>query len=226
MAKIEAGVLDSVFGVRKPLTANREPRTERPRPFLDSPREAEENMRLDRALFAARKPALRIYGWKGRAVSLGYFQRQEEVRRSLPGDWKESPIVMRPTGGGAVLHTTRETTFCLVLPAAAIGNPLSSYRAIHVAVQRALLGLGIRTELAQQKMSGTFCFMAPTPGDLLLEGCKIVGGAQRRSRGWLLHQGSIQLPLAPSGLRRALSKELAKSLSLCYIQKVCTPQSL
>lgn len=182
----------------------------------DSPRDAQENMDLDRALFAARKPALRIYGWKGRAVSLGYFQKQEEVRRSLPGDWKESPIVMRPTGGGAVLHTPHETTFCLVLPAAAIGNPLSSYRAIHVAVQRALLGLGIRTEWAHPRSAGPLCFLAPTSGDLLLNGCKIVGGAQRRSRGWLLHQGSIQLPLAPNSLRRALSKELAKSLSLCY----------
>lgn len=193
--------------------------------FLDPPGEAQENMDLDRALFAARKPALRIYGWKGRAVSLGYFQRQEEVRRDLPGDWKESPIVMRPTGGGTVLHAPAETTFCLVLPCL-LGDPLSSYRAIHEAVQRALHAVGIRADWAHQKSAGTFCFMAPTPGDLLLGGQKIVGGAQRRSHGWLLHQGSIQLPALKAGLRNAIAEELARNLFLRYSQKTCPPQSL
>jgi lipoate-protein ligase A len=57
--------------------------------------------------------------------------------------------------------------------------------------------------------AGPACFSAPAGDDLLLSGEKILGGAQRRSAGALLYQGSLQrlerLPLDCLAMARSLS---------------------
>jgi lipoate-protein ligase A len=42
------------------------------------------------------------------------------------------------------------------------------------------------------------CFLHHTPGDLLLDGHKVVGSAQRRQRGALMQHGSILLAASPA----------------------------
>jgi lipoate-protein ligase A len=75
------------------------------------------------------------------------------------------------------------------------------YATLHTAIRDALSEHGICAELAAAagaKVSEA-CFSNPVIDDLLLNGRKIAGAAQRRTRGGFLHQGSIQLPnLAPS----------------------------
>ena len=49
----------------------------------------------------------------------------------------------------------------------------------------------------ETRFTGLLCFQHLTPGDLLLQGAKVVGSAQRRHRGALLQHGGILLAASP-----------------------------
>ncbi len=166
-------------------------------------------MAIDRALLLSPSspPTLRFYGWKPWALSLGYFQKESafDLQKLREQGYE---IVRRPTGGSAVFHA-EELTFSLTMPG---NNPWiphrvpDSYCAIHKAIQIGLSKLGVDAKfrdeacLAATPRGKGFCFYDPAASDLLVNGKKIVGSAQRRSRGRLLHHGSIVLrsnPITP-----------------------------
>ena len=65
------------------------------------------NMAFDEALLVSSNatPVLRLYTWSPGALSLGYFQRYDEVRaklRARMGERELPPMVRRLTGGGAI----------------------------------------------------------------------------------------------------------------------------
>ncbi len=74
------------------------------------------------------------------------------------------------------------------------------YATIHGFIQRALqkvLGWDDMESLPPaQAHHGKIsqCFAQPSAHDLMRQGKKIAGGAERRSKGWILHQGSVSLP--------------------------------
>ena len=80
----------------------------------------------------------------------------------------------------------------------------SAYQAIHLAIHEAFLSLGVKTALASgcQKQDYSpermICFERPICDDLLYQNQKVVGGAERRSGGFMLHQGSIQVGVLPA----------------------------
>lgn len=151
-------------------------------------------MALDEALLRrVRKPTLRIYQWKAPCVSFGYFQKLAEVQKAFPN----LPSVRRWTGGGMVEHGG-DITFSLMIPK---GDPVADmppaqfYKELHGRVARWLSDLLFsKVSLAGEGdcRPGNACFTAPACDDLLLEGKKVLGGAQRRSSGALLYQGSLQ----------------------------------
>ncbi len=161
-------------------------------------RSAAENMALDEALFlwSSRNgnAAARFYHWDHPALTIGYFGT------GLPDS--SVPIVRRYTGGGLVEHG-EDLTFLLTLP---VGSPpvlapaSDRYRWIHAAFADSLADIGIPASLAPPSAPGAGgpCFAHPVPWDLLdpVTGLKIGGGAQRRSRGSVIHQGSLRLPEA------------------------------
>jgi lipoate-protein ligase A len=55
------------------------------------------------------------------------------------------------------------------------------------------------------------CFANPVAADVLLEGRKIAGAAQRRTRTGLLHQGSIQHATLPADFRDRFAATLCQS---------------
>ena len=78
------------------------------------------NMAMDEALLdsVADDPTMavvRTYEWSMPTLSLGYFQKMEEV--AADPRWASVPIVRRPTGGGALWHD-REVTYAVVVPSA------------------------------------------------------------------------------------------------------------
>ncbi len=136
-------------------------------------------------------PTLRLYRWLTPAVSFGYFIRHADVVALWPG----RELVRRMTGGGMVDHRA-DLTYSLILPSAhplAICPPRDSYRSIHAAIAAWMDGRGINTHLAPQPGANSVnvCFESPAEFDLVTEGRKIAGAAQRRTRSGLLHQGSI-----------------------------------
>ncbi len=163
------------------------------------------NMALDEALLEAvgageLATVLRVYGWSVPTLSLGYFQRLAEVRADAR--WSDVPIVRRPTGGGAIWHH-HEVTYALAVPGA---HPLSRpstrlYRAVHGAISDGLVGLGIGAVRSGEVFSPgdcgrsrpLLCFTDRSAEDIVCEGTKIVGSAQRRRWGAVLQHGSVLL---------------------------------
>jgi lipoate-protein ligase A len=77
-----------------------------------------------------------------------------------------------------------------------------SYRRAHEWLQSAFAKINVLTEIAPgcEKSTPGQCFLGHEKYDLLWQGRKIAGAAQRRTRAGLLIQGSLQPP--PLGLRR------------------------
>jgi lipoate-protein ligase A len=167
--------------------------------------EAALNMATDESLLTAmprlQTPALRFYGWTESAASFGYFQKFSEIERAT----LLRPLVRRPTGGGLVPHDA-DWTYSLAFPTNHewySTSAIESYRRVHEWIQAAFAELKIATELADccRKSEPGQCFVGHEKFDVLWQGKKIAGAAQRRSKLGLLIQGSVQPP--PLKLNRA-----------------------
>jgi lipoate-protein ligase A len=178
-----------------------------------------ENMATDEAILKEAKrgqipPTLRFYGWRGPAVSIGYFQ---DYRREINRDFCHKggiDIVRRPTGGKAVFHDS-DLTYSFV---AHERNPLFSsdimenYGTISRCIARGLTKAGIEAALVEKGRGSRlgsqdfFCFSLPHRNELLAGGRKICGSAQLRSRSAFLQHGSILLDFDPEMTARVMWK--------------------
>jgi lipoate-protein ligase A len=178
--------------------------------YLDTGKgESAWNMALDEALLHSiaelNQPVLRFYGWKEPAATFGYFQKYADIAA-----WTSlRPLIRRPTGGGLVPHDS-DWTYSVIIPPSHAWYELraaESYLQLHRWVASALRAANIRAELApttSKEIPGQ-CFAGAEQHDILLNGRKIAGAAQRRARGGLLIQGSIQS--LPANANRALWQE-------------------
>jgi lipoyl(octanoyl) transferase len=188
------------------------------------------NMAIDESLLEyAALPAIRFYRWQSPALSFGYFGRFADVVR-YPRD-----LVRRWTGGGIVFHGD-DLTYSIVIPAndaAFAESSMSIYEKVHQALCDALseagqpavvaagadrvpggAGVATRTGISD---AGYSCFANPVRADVMIDGRKIAGAAQRRTRRGLLQQGSIQ------GIEfgNSLAEQFAQALSTnCCERKV------
>jgi lipoyl(octanoyl) transferase len=163
-------------------------------------RSAATNMAIDEALLeAAKVPSIRFYQWETSALSFGYFGKFVDVADHAP----ERDLVRRWTGGGLVFHG-EDLTYSIVIPASDqifAESSMSIYEKIHKALADALAEKGQRATVAAIGDRGAdvsdasyneHCFANPVHADVMLNGRKIAGAAQRRTRRGLLHQGSIR----------------------------------
>jgi lipoate-protein ligase A len=165
------------------------------------PEAAAYNMAFDEALLefahTLGHPVLRFYGWTEPAASFGYSQKYAYVA-SLT---LLRPLVRRPTGGGLVPHHA-DWTYSLAFPPGHDWYQLratESYARVHRWLQCTFARLQLETELApvaHHEAPGQ-CFVGAEQSDLLWQGRKIAGAAQRRNRFGLLIQGSVQPPPVP-----------------------------
>ena len=157
------------------------------------------NMALDEALLLLPhgRPTLRFYTWSPETLSLGYFQKALEV----PNLERAQVAVRRLTGGGAI-HHARELTFSITCDASHplyAGEVRRSYAQVHGVILDVLAQLGVegsyrgQASLRSDLPDTGMCFEHSTDLDLAWDGKKGVGSAQRRTRGRVLHHGSIKL---------------------------------
>lgn len=159
-------------------------------------RSGPEAMAVDQWLLeTARLPVLRVYGWAGDWVSVGYFGGSGGAAVAFPG----VSMVRRWTGGGIVDHRA-DWTYTIVAPQGerlAGWRGAESYRRIHAALAATLAAerIAVRTSDGREETDAVLCFENPVCHDLLsaTDGRKIAGAGQRRSRLGLLHQGSVSL---------------------------------
>lgn len=185
------------------------------------------NMACDEALLEAApslgRPVLRFYSWAEAAASFGYFQKYAEVEQMT----LLRPLVRRPTGGGVVPHDV-DWTYSLAFPPTNAWYALKaveSYQRVHEWIQSAFLNLGVTTELAPccRKALPGQCFVGCEKFDVLWEGRKIAGAAQRRTRNGLLIQGSVQPPpinIARADWERAMCETARSNYGISWLDFV------
>ncbi|NOS35740.1 MAG: hypothetical protein GQ522_03785 [Deltaproteobacteria bacterium] len=166
--------------------------------IVDNPAEGYENMAVDEALLlsceSGEAPStVRFYEWKTTTISIGYLQRYG------PFNNVEAPVVRRMSGGRAVIHGV-ELTYSITCNETA---PLfskgiyGSYRVISRALSDALKDISIEatTVSSGKRLSGSVnresCFGSTSRYEILVEGRKVAGSAQRRFKRAFLQQGSI-----------------------------------
>ena len=195
------------------------------------PLSGQENMAIDEALFrcfdpASSPPVLRLYGWQPSALSLGRFQKAGDDLDLDRCRADNLIIVRRITGGGAIYHAD-ELTYSLVcspsqIPAAA--SVKDSFRVLTSFLLDFYRALGLQAGYAADlSPAGSrlgqrtpLCFAGRECCDILVNGRKLGGNAQRRSRGVIFQHGSIPLKnrvqqgmnyltIKPQGLEQATS---------------------
>jgi lipoyl(octanoyl) transferase len=163
------------------------------------------NMALDEALLewvagGAGMAYLRTYAWTAPTLSLGYFQHLDDVQADPR--FQSVPLVRRLTGGGAIWHH-HELTYALVVAASyPLARPSTGlYQTVHAAILSALREAGIsaarrgddRGSPNVDKKRPFLCFTDIDPEDIVTDGVKVVGSAQRRRGGAVLQHGSLML---------------------------------
>ncbi len=176
----------------------------------DGPQTGARNMAVDEALMESAGEGsitLRFYEWKPGALSFGRNQTAAGKYDADMAADRGIDIVRRPTGGRAVFHH-RELTYSLTAPADLWGSLHEAYCRINEALAFGLQALGVPVSCAGDGVPVTApeapasptprpvaraCFRDPLPGEVTVQGRKLVGSAQWRDRGALLQHGSILL---------------------------------
>ncbi|GAC1655442.1 MAG: hypothetical protein NVS4B3_20190 [Gemmatimonadaceae bacterium] len=169
--------------------------------LLSSPATGAENMALDHALRsyagATGECVARVYTWSRPTLSFGRHQSARGIYMPDAIDTLGYGVVRRPSGGRAVLHD-REVTYAVAAPDLGQGSLSESYARINRLLVGALRRMGIDATVARStgrapRPDGAPCFDAPTAGEIMVNGRKLVGSAQCRGAGGVLQHGSILL---------------------------------
>lgn len=176
---------------------------------IDQPQSGLVNMEVDRQILDSvdtglAGPTLRFYRWQEPTISLGYFQKQEELN-SLDEQLRAMPVVRRMTGGGAILHD-KELTYSLTVPLHGKEPVNDLYRLVHDIIIGLLRKKGIPaayrgvSDCTNSHRGPFFCFARSHCLDIVTPDGKLLGSAQRRARHAVLQHGSLILekhPLQP-----------------------------
>jgi lipoate-protein ligase A len=164
----------------------------------------------------------RVYAWCEPAVTFGYSQAWEAVRRRLLPF--AGACVRRSTGGGIVDHRD-DLTYALAIPPshAVFRQPAGGlYRALHGAIAGILVDAGFAAELAPCRPGAcppqggvSVCFQAPEPFDVIDPGSgrKLAGAALRRCRDGILIQGSLDRAGLPGLTHAAFADRLGPAFA-------------
>jgi len=166
------------------------------------------NMAIDAALLeevdssSETKTIVRFYQWCRPTISLG---RNQKIEKAVDVEYCKAngiDIVYRPTGGRAVLHDDELTYAVISNDFSCFGDTIyGNYRRVSEALCLGYKNLGVAAILAPDSRKPDIpendgvppCFLSPSRYELLVDGRKIVGSAQRRVRTCFLQHGSMPI---------------------------------
>ena len=170
--------------------------------------DAATNMAIDEAIFLSYRenvsvPTLRLYGWKPAAISIGRSQNPQETLDLDAFQEQNVTFTRRPTGGGIIFHD-HELTYSIILAQSDIGlsyRVKESFESITSFLITAYRNLGIEAcfaknifrSIPENHTIADFCFSRKEEYDILANGRKLGGNAQKRRRNIILQHGSIPL---------------------------------
>lgn len=149
------------------------------------------------------KCIIHLYEWDRPCLTYGYFTTPSNYL-NMEGIKKYGiHMAKRPTGGGIIFHLS-DFAFSILLPASHpkfSTNTLENYAYVNGFVAKAIEPL-LKSQVHFCNHAKTndlsFCMANPTHFDLLCDGKKLGGAAQRKTKFGLLHQGSISLNVPDS----------------------------
>jgi lipoate-protein ligase A len=171
---------------------------------------AQKNMEIDAELLEKMcpndPPLLHFYEWAEESGTYGYFLNPDKFLNLAQAKKRGVALARRPTGGGIVFHVS-DLAFSALVPA---GHPrfslntLENYHFINDGVKWAVNTFFKSSQIPSllpedpaplDQSSSHFCMAKPTIYDVMIEGKKVAGAAQRRRKQGYLHQGSIAIAL-------------------------------
>lgn len=171
---------------------------------------AQENMDFDARLLSELTPQssaiLHFYGWKKESITHGIFVDPSEFLNLEGAQNLGFEIAKRPTGGGIVFHSW-DFAFSVLVPSSSpfySQKTLENYEWVNRRVLEAIkefVGSEPSFDLIPKDgnlldaASERFCMARPTKYDVVWNGRKVAGAAQRKTREGFLHQGTIALSL-------------------------------
>lgn len=150
------------------------------------------------------RPILHLYEWEKQSATFGYFVKPEELLDLAEAKKRGLDLARRPTGGGVVFHLW-DLAFSVLVPAKSnlfSTNTLDNYNLINQVVKDVVKEfIGISDEIGlipddapfQDLACTHFCMARPTKYDVMLQGKKIAGAAQRKTKDGFLHQGTLAI---------------------------------
>ncbi len=176
--------------------------------IIDGALDGVRNMAIDAALLdevdhsSETKTILRFYGWQQPTISLG---RNQKIERAVDAEYCKAngiDIVHRPTGGRAVLHDDELTYAVISNDSSYFGDTIyGNYKRVSEALCLGYTKFGVRAVLAPDTRKPEVfedegdppCFVSPSRYELMVDGRKVVGSAQRRVRSSFLQHGSMPI---------------------------------
>lgn len=170
------------------------------RVIVSQMKNSKENMAIDEALLKSFNngdyPILRLYTWDKDSLTIGISQ-QVETYTFL--DDKKDKIAKRITGGGVLFHG-HDLSYSLVIPTHLLGdlNIKKSYEYICSFILEFYKKLGLNVCYAKDDENiilskSEYCQVGFEAYDILVNGQKIGGNAQRRTKKAIFQHGSIPI---------------------------------
>ena len=172
------------------------------------PLDGASNMAIDEALLDSfdperSTPVLRLYGWNPPALSFGRFQDAGKVLDLERCRADNVTVVQRITGGGVIYHAD-ELTYSIVCAPQHLPRETTvkeSFRFLTAFLLTFYRELGLPAAYAVDVPTGMarlgertpLCFAGRESYDILIDGRKIGGNAQRRLKKAVFQHGSIPL---------------------------------
>ena len=186
--------------------------------IIDGALDGSRNMAIDAELLnevensETPRTIVRFYSWQTPTISLG---RNQQIAKAVDIDFCRASgidIVHRPTGGRAVLHDDELTYAVISNDTGAFGDTIyGNYKRVSEALCLGYNRLGVPAILAPDTRkpppmdhdSDPPCFVSTSRYELMVDGRKIVGSAQRRIRRSFLQHGSMPITCNREALARA-----------------------
>jgi len=149
-------------------------------------------MDLDKSLFQIGEPTFRLYSWTPNSFTLGRSQKIEDTKQD-GNNWAK-----RETGGGLLFHG-HDISYSIIVPTKLLGNKSvkESYEYLCGFLLHFYRKLGLHVKYAKdinlEFTKSFYCQEGFEPYDIICDGKKIGGNAQRRTKITILQHGSIPL---------------------------------
>lgn len=173
------------------------------------------NMAADEEMLSFDKCVLRLYGFKPACITIGYFMDAEKTLNQNYLRSNNIDLTRRITGGKAVLHDD-EITYSISAPLSYFGKSvLNAYNEVSNVLINTYNRIGINAAKNAEniKTDGNICFAEKSKYEILYNGKKIAGFAQKKCGDRILQHCSIPFTIDYTKLKNCFKNSETAGIS-------------